>query len=87
MTAGPDPGALAARARSPRYEAAGAIYHVMARGDGGRDIFEDDSDRYGWLDRMEEVCGKYGWRIHAYVLMGNHFHFLLETASQTWWRE
>lgn len=53
----------------------------MARGDGGRDVFEEDSDRFGWLKRLEEVCGKYGWRIHAYVLMGNHFHFLLETPQ------
>jgi len=68
-------------ARALRYEAAGAVYHVMARGDGGRDVFEEDCDRYGWLDRLEEVCGKYGWRIHAYVLMGNHFHFLLETPQ------
>jgi REP element-mobilizing transposase RayT len=68
-------------ARQARYEAAGAIYHVMARGDGGRDVFEDDRDRLKWLDRMEEVCGKYGWRVHAYVLMGNHFHLLLETPQ------
>ncbi|BCX46908.1 transposase [Haloferula helveola] len=68
-------------ARQARYEAAGAVYHVMARGDGGRDVFEDDRDRLKWLDRMAEVCGKYGWRVHAYVLMGNHFHLLLETPQ------
>lgn len=53
----------------------------MARGDGGRQVFEDDQDRLKWLDRLAEVCGKYGWQIHAYVLMGNHFHFLLETPQ------
>jgi REP element-mobilizing transposase RayT len=68
-------------ARPPRYEAAGAIYHVMARGDGGRDVFEEDGDRFQWLDRLEQACGKHGWRIHAYVLMGNHFHVLLETPE------
>lgn len=68
-------------ARPARYEAAGAVYHVMARGDGGREIFENDADRFDWLRRMEEVCRKYGWRVHAWVLMGNHFHFLLETPE------
>jgi len=53
----------------------------MARGDGGRDVFETDADRFDWLDRMDEVCGKCGWRVHAWVLMGNHFHFLLETPQ------
>ena len=64
-----------------RYEAAGAVYHIMARGDGGRDVFETDLDRRAWLERLEEVCGSHGWRVHAYVLMGNHFHLLLETPE------
>ena len=68
-------------ARPLRYEAAGAVYHVMARGDGGRDVFEDDSDRFDWLERMEQACERFGWRVHAYVLMGNHFHLLLETPE------
>lgn len=68
-------------ARRPRYEAAGAIYHVMARGDGGKEIFRDDVDRRAWLDRMGRCCGKYGWRVHAWVMMGNHFHLLLETPE------
>jgi REP element-mobilizing transposase RayT len=68
-------------ARPLRYEAAGAIYHVMARGDGGKDVFEDDIDRKVWLRRLGEVCGSYGWRLHAWVMMGNHFHLLLETPE------
>ena len=68
-------------ARPLRYQAAGAVYHVMARGDGGRDVFEDDRDRWDWIRRMEEACDRFGWRIHAYVLMGNHFHLLLETPE------
>ena len=43
-------------ARPLRYEAAGAVYHVMARGDGGKTVFEDDKDRYGWVDLMERAC-------------------------------
>ncbi|MGD9420644.1 MAG: transposase [Verrucomicrobiota bacterium JB025] len=64
-----------------RYEAAGAIYHVMARGDGGKTIFDDDKDRYSWLDLMERAGERFGWRAHAWVLMGNHFHLLLETPE------
>ena len=68
-------------ARPIRYEAAGAVFHVMARGDGGRDVFEDDRDRLDWLDRLKKACERFGWRMHAYVLMGNHFHLLLETPE------
>jgi len=68
-------------ARPLRYEAAGAVYHVMARGDGGRTVFEDDRDRHAWLALMERACARFGWRVHAWVLMGNHFHLLLETPE------
>jgi len=68
-------------ARPLRYEAAGAVYHVMARGDGGKPVFEDDKDRYGWVDLLEKACERFGWRVHAWVLMGNHFHLLLETPE------
>lgn len=68
-------------ARPLRYEAAGAVYHVMARGDGGKNVFEDDKDRFAWLDLLEKAHGRFGWRVHAWVLMGNHFHLLLETPE------
>jgi REP element-mobilizing transposase RayT len=53
----------------------------MARGDGGKVIFETDSDRKAFLFRLGQVCGSHGWRVHAWVLMGNHFHLLLETPE------
>ena len=53
----------------------------MARGDGGKPVFEDDKDRYGWVDLLEKSCERFGWRVHAWVLMGNHFHLLLETPE------
>ena len=53
-----------------RYEAAGAVYHIMARGDGGKNVFDDDKDRYAWTDLMEKAHGRFGWRVHAWVLMG-----------------
>jgi REP element-mobilizing transposase RayT len=66
-------------ARPLRFQYPGAIYHLMARGDGGKTVFETDDDRLVFLKRLEEVCGSCGWRVHAWVLMGNHFHLLLET--------
>ena len=68
-------------ARPLRFQYPGAIYHVMARGDGGKDIFETDDDRKAFLLRLGQVGGSHGWRIHAWVLMGNHFHLLLETPQ------
>ncbi|MEX1113664.1 MAG: transposase [Akkermansiaceae bacterium] len=68
-------------ARPLRYEASGAVYHVMARGDGGKTVFEDDKDHFAWVDLLERACARFGWRVHAWVLMGNHFHFLVETPE------
>jgi putative transposase len=68
-------------ARPLRYEAAGAVYHVMARGDGGKHVFEEDKDCDSWLDLLGRVHERFGWRTHAWVLMGNHFHILLETPE------
>ena len=68
-------------ARKIRLEYAGAVYHVMARGNQGRRIYADDADRHLWLETLAEGCGKTGWRIHAYVLMPNHYHVLAETPE------
>lgn len=68
-------------ARPLRYQAPGAIYHVMARGEGGKDIFESVEDREAWLVRLGQACEKHGWRVHAWVQMGNHYHLLLETPK------
>lgn len=68
-------------ARQPRFEYPGAVYHVMARGNGGDDVFVTDDDRKSFLFRLGQVCASHGWKIHAWVLMGNHFHLLLETPQ------
>ena len=68
-------------ARPTRFQYPGAIYHVMARGDGGKVVFETDDDRKAFVFRLAQVCESHGWRIHAWVLMGNHFHLLLETPQ------
>ena len=68
-------------ARPLRIEYPGAAYHVMARGNQGRAIYKDDKDRKRFLETLEESCQKTGWLIHAYVLMSNHYHLLVETPE------
>jgi REP element-mobilizing transposase RayT len=68
-------------ARQVRIEYAGAVYHVMARGNHGQPIFADDLDRTAWLNTLGQACEKTGWRIHAWVLMRNHYHLLVETPE------
>ncbi len=68
-------------ARKPRIEYAGAVYHVICRGDRGEPIFQDEIDRTQFLRCLGETCERTGWKIHAYVLMPNHYHLLLETPE------
>jgi putative transposase len=68
-------------ARKVRIEYAGAVYHVMARGNRGQEIFVDEADRRMWRMTLGEACEKAGWRIHAYVMMNNHYHLLVETPA------
>src|SRR5256886_8427590 len=66
-------------ARKLRVQYAGAIYHVLNRGDRREPIFRDDRDRQRFLDTLGETCGKTGWQIHSWCLLPNHFHLVLET--------
>ena len=66
-------------ARKLRVQYAGAIYHVMNRGDRREAIFVDDDDRRLFLDTLSEACEKTDWQIHAWCLMSNHFHLVSET--------
>ena len=68
-------------ARKPRIEFAGAVYHILSRGDHGENIYQDDEDRKGFLRCLDEVCERTGWKIDAFVLMSNHYHLLLETPE------
>jgi putative transposase len=69
----------AVMARKLRVEYPGAIYHVMNRGDRREAIFRVDADRELFLETLGEACVKAGWQVHAYCLMGNHFHLVVET--------
>jgi putative transposase len=68
-------------ARSIRLEVAGGFYHVMARGNRREAIFLDAADRRFFLQALEKACAMTGWRVHAWVLMGNHYHLLIETPE------
>ena len=65
--------------RPLRVEYAGAIYHILNRGDHREVVFRNDDDREMFLRALEEVCGKTGWQIHAWCLLSNHFHLVIET--------
>jgi len=67
--------------RSLRIEFPGAYYHVMARGNRRETIFHDDDDRRFFLATLSEACAMTGWRVHAWVLMGNHYHLFIETPE------
>ena len=73
-------------ARQLRLEYAGAIYHVMNRGNRKEAIFRDDQDRERFLTTLGEACQKTGWQVHAWCLMSNHFHLVVETpqANLVW---
>ena len=70
-------------ARPLRLEHSGALWHVTARGNERGDVFRDDVDRREFLSVLGRTVTIYGWRLHAYVLMGNHYHLLLETPEPT----
>jgi len=69
-------------ARQLRIEYSGAVYHITARGNARKEIFLDDSDRQIFLDVLASTIEKYNWLCHAYCLMDNHYHLLLETPDQ-----
>lgn len=68
-------------ARKLRVEYPGALYHVMNRGDRREAIFKDDKDRELFLETLGQACVKTGWQVHAYCLMPNHFHLVVETPQ------
>ena len=68
-------------ARPLRLELAGGLYHVTSRGDRREDIYEDDEDREKWLEILGHTCKRFNWRCHAYCLMDNHYHIVIETAE------
>lgn len=68
-------------ARPLRIEFPGAVYHVTSRGNARADIFTVSSDRHLFLDALEEVIKRFNWLCHAYCLMDNHYHLMIETPE------
>jgi putative transposase len=68
-------------ARPLRITFPGAVYHVTSRGNEKKPIFGDDGDRLFFLDTLNRVRLRYHWLCHAYCLMENHYHLLIETPD------
>jgi REP element-mobilizing transposase RayT len=68
-------------ARPLRIEYPGAFYHVTSRGNEQKDVFKSKKDREKFLEYLESATKRYGAGIHAYCLMSNHYHLLLETPA------
>lgn len=67
--------------RKPRTWYPGAVYHITDRGNRQMPIFMDNKDRYQYMDFLEETRTYYPFTLHAYCLMTNHLHLLLETIN------
>jgi putative transposase len=68
-------------ARPLRIEYDGALYHVTSRGNDRKAIFKDDNDRELFLDTLAKVAERFHWICHAYCLMNNHYHLVIETPD------
>lgn len=67
--------------RPLRLQVAGGIFHICSRGVRRLPLFHDDQDRLLFLQLLVLVCARYGWRCHAYCLMTNHYHLVIETSQ------
>jgi REP element-mobilizing transposase RayT len=68
-------------ARPLRIEFPGAVYHITSRGNERKAIFRDGRDRMMFLDTLRDVNLRYNWLCHAYCLMENHYHLLIDTPD------
>ena len=68
-------------ARPQRLEFPGAIYHVTSRGSEQQTIFAGAEDREFFLDTLARVAARFNWLVHAYCLMDNHYHLVIETLD------
>jgi len=67
--------------RPLRLEFQNALYHVTSCGDRREDIYEDDTDRFAFLNILASVIDQFNWSCFAYCLMDNHYHFLVQTPD------
>ncbi len=69
------------RPQRPRIQVEDGIYHVTARGNRQRAIYTDMRSRERFLELLDDVVHRMNWRVHAYCLMTNHYHLLVETPD------
>jgi len=67
--------------RPLRIEYPNAVYHVTSRGNARGKIFLGDQDRENFLSVLDAVVKRYNWLCHAYCLMDNHYHLMIETPD------
>jgi REP element-mobilizing transposase RayT len=67
--------------RPLRLEFAGALYHITSRGNARSLIYLQEDDFELFLQILGDVCDRYNWVVHAYCLMSNHYHLLVETPD------
>jgi putative transposase len=67
--------------RPLRIAYSGALYHITSRGNERRSVFLDDEDRLRFLATLKDYHDRYGTILHAYVLMDNHYHLVMETPG------
>src|SRR3989337_4422923 len=77
----PIPCYLRFMSRPLRIEYPGAVYHVTSRGNEKKAVFKDDQDRENFIRTLQHVNKRYNWLCHAYCLMDNHYHLLIETPD------
>ncbi len=70
-------------ARKLRIQYPGAMYHIINRGNYRKDLFESVGAAEAFLRVLGEAVPRFGWKLHAYVLMRNHYHLALETPTPT----
>jgi len=70
-------------ARPLRIEYDGALYHITSRGNERNPIYRGEEDYGRFLEILSELPRRYGIIIHGYVLIGNHYHLLIETPGET----
>ena len=68
-------------ARKLRIQFEGACYHIINRGNYRADVFANQGAAKAFETCLWEACEKTGWRLHAYVIMQNHYHLAVETPQ------
>lgn len=68
-------------ARPLRFEHSHALYHVTARGNERQKIVRDDGDRSRFVQLLSQTVKEQGLVLHAWVLMDNHYHLMVETPN------